>query len=225
METVSVREHPLLMNRRLDLITAVVLAVATTALFALVAVPESLESIQRGDEAFLRTMIDWRWGPLTFLAHVLNVLGSIWVTAPVRVATLAYLAVRRRWWHFAAFASAVVLSEVAVGTLKAVYERPRPPGSLVETSGWSFPSGHAVAGAVTAVALVIALFPPAGWHRWLWGAAAAVFAFVMALSRAYLAAHWLSDAAAGVLLGTTLALGSALVVQWVRIRGGQREPP
>ena len=34
----------------------------------------------------------------------------------------------------------------------------------------------------------------------------------MALSRAYLGAHWLSDALAGVLLGTSCALLAALVV-------------
>jgi membrane-associated phospholipid phosphatase len=40
----------------------------------------------------------------------------------------------------------------------------------------------------------------------------------MALSRAYLAAHWLSDAIAGVLLGTSCALVMALVVHFIRIR-------
>jgi membrane-associated phospholipid phosphatase len=40
----------------------------------------------------------------------------------------------------------------------------------------------------------------------------------MALSRAYLAAHWLSDAMAGVLLGTSTALATALVVHHLRNR-------
>jgi undecaprenyl-diphosphatase len=75
-----------------------------------------------------------------------------------------------------------------------------------------------VAASVTVVALVIALFPPAGFRRWLWGVAAALFSFVMALSRAYLGAHWLSDATAGVLLGTTIALGTAVVVEVLRSR-------
>jgi undecaprenyl-diphosphatase len=69
-----------------------------------------------------------------------------------------------------------------------------------------------VAASVTVVAIVIALFPE-GRRRFAWGVAAAVFSFVMALSRAYLAAHWLSDALGGALLGTTVALDSALVVQ------------
>jgi undecaprenyl-diphosphatase len=56
-----------------------------------------------------------------------------------------FLALRRRWWHLAAFAAAIVLSEVLIGSLKGIYDRARPPGSLVATSGASFPSGHAIA--------------------------------------------------------------------------------
>ena len=121
-----------------------------------------------------------------------------------------FLALRRRWWHLAAFAAAIVLSEVLIGSLKGIYDRARPPGSLVVTSGASFPSGHAIAASVTVVAAVIALIP-AGRRRTWWGAAAVAFSIVMGLSRAYLAAHWLSDATAGILLGTSCALVTALV--------------
>jgi membrane-associated phospholipid phosphatase len=209
-------EHPLLLNRRLDVATAVLLAIATAGVFALMWFPSTQSNIQRVDDAFLRTMTSVRAGAFTALAHVLNILGSAWITLPVRAAVGLYLAVTRRWWHFAALVGAMVLSEISIGTLKALYDRPRPPGSLVATSGGSFPSGHAVAASVTAVALVIALFPPSGIRRWLWGLGAALFSFVMALSRAYLAAHWLSDAIAGTLLGTTIALGTALLIEWIR---------
>ena len=45
---------------------------------------------------------------------------------------------------------------------------------------------------------------------------------IMNPAQTYLAAHWLSDAVAGVLLGTTFALGTAVVVHVVRERG---QPP
>jgi len=75
----------------------------------------------------------------------------------VRIALAGLLALRRRWWHLAAFASAIVLSEALIGSLKGIYDRARPPGSMVATTNASFPSGHAIAASVTVVAAVIAL--------------------------------------------------------------------
>ena len=111
--------------------------------------------------------------------------------------------------------SAIVLSEIVIEVMKSAYDRVRPPNPLVHTTGSSFPSGHAVATSVTAVALVIA-FIPTGRQRAIWGTVAALFSFLMALSRAYLAAHWLSDALVGTLIGISCALGTALVVEELR---------
>src|SRR4029077_4447966 len=182
----------------------------TAVVFAVVADHGILVRIQRVDDAWLRLMVSGRSGPVTVVAKFFNLLGLVYVTLPVRIAIAGYLALRRRWWHMAAFVAAVVLSEVLIGTLKNVYDRTRPPGSLVATSVASFPSGHAIAASVTVFAAVIALVPP-GRRRALWGAAAGAFSIVMGLSRAYLGAHWLSDATAGILLGTSCALVTALV--------------
>ena len=116
-----------------------------------------------------------------------------------------------------AFLLAVVTSEPLIGLLKSVYDRPRPVGGLLATHSASFPSGHAVAGAVTAVGIVIVLLPP-GPRRWRWEVQAAAFAGLMALSRTYLGVHWLSDVVAGTLLGITLAVGWPALLQEVRER-------
>ncbi len=218
------REHALLNNTKLDLATAAALTVATAVTYVFVAIGSALRHIQRVDDSFLRVMLSHRSGALTAIAKVFNILGTTPVTLPVRILLAGFLAFRRRWWHFAAFVAALVISEALIGTLKRAYDRPRPPvHPLVRVSGASFPSGHAVATSVTVAAIVIA-FVPSGWHRWLWGLGAAAFSFVMAVSRVYLGAHWLSDAVAGTLLGTTIALDSALVVQWIMLRASSRAP-
>jgi membrane-associated phospholipid phosphatase len=197
-------------------VTAAVLALTAVA-FAAVADHGILAHIQRVDNAWLRLMVSGRSAPVTVIAKFFNLLGLVYVTLPVRIAIAGYLALRRKWWHMAAFVAAVVASEVLIGTLKNVYDRTRPPGSLVATSGASFPSGHAIAASVTVVAAVIALVPP-GRRRVAWGTAAVGFSILMAASRAYLAAHWLSDAIAGILLGTSCALLAAVVVDGLQRR-------
>ena len=211
-------EHPLLGAPRRDAISALLLAMMTAAVFILVADDATRGHIQHADASFLRQMISIRSGPLKIVAKIFNFLGLVYITLPVRLAIALFLGLRRRWWHFAAFATSIVLAEASIGLLKSVYDRARPPGSLVATSGTSFPSGHAVAASVTVVAAVIALFPE-GNRRYAWGAVAAAFSLIMGLSRAYLGAHWLSDAVAGVLLGTSIALCVALGVHALREHG------
>jgi membrane-associated phospholipid phosphatase len=216
-------EHPLLAQPRRDAVVTAIVVALTTGLFAAVAHHGALVRIQQLDDAWLRLMISGRAPPLTAIAKALNLLGLVYVTLPVRIVVAGFLALRRRWWHLAAFTAAVVVSEVLIGLLKGLYGRARPPGTLVATSGASFPSGHAVAASVTVVAAVIALVPPG--RRVRWALAAVVFSILMGLSRAYLGAHWLSDAAAAILLGTSCALLAALVISPFQRRQGRSQRP
>jgi membrane-associated phospholipid phosphatase len=217
-------EPPLLAGpRRAAAITAVVVAL-TAAAFAAAADSGVLTHLQRLDDSWLRLMVSGRTAPVTAIAKVFNVLGLVDVTLPVRIAVIGYLGFRRRWWRLAAFSSAVLLSEILIGLLKGAYDRTRPPGSLVATSGASFPSGHSIAASVTVLAMVIVLVPP-GRRQVAWGVAAETFAVLMALSRAYLGAHWLSDAIAGLLLGTSCALLAAVAVDQVQRRYARPAAP
>ena len=153
------QEHALMASRGRDIAVTAVAVVLTAVVFAAVAGHGVLAHIQHLDDAWLRLMISSRSGPVTAVAMFLNVLGLVYITLPVRIAIAGFLALRRRWWHLAAFVAAIAMSEILIGTLKGIYDRARPPGSLVATSGASFPSGHAIAASVTVVAAVIA---PAG---------------------------------------------------------------
>ncbi len=195
---------------------AALMYAGAAALFGVMAVaPEALQPV---DDWWLDAMVAVETGLLSGLAHAFDVIGGTWVTAPLRVGVALYLGVRRRWAALTALVVATGLTEVAIGGFKAAYDRARPLDSLVETSGAAFPSGHATAATVTAVILVIILISP-GEHRRAWEVRAGLFAFVMALSRTYLRAHWLTDVVAGALLGAATALAVAAAVQVVRGRG------
>ena len=207
----------MLVDSRRGLVVSALLLAAGLAVGALVVLPATAPAVQAVDDAMWRLAGSVRNGPTTAVAVGLSWLGSALVNWPLRAAALLLLAWRRHWLRLAAFGLAVLTSELFIGPGKSVVDRPRPPGSLIETSAASFPSGHAIATAVTAVGLVLVLASP-GPSRWRWEVNAVLITSVMALSRVYLRAHWLSDTVAGALLGAGLALGWPAVLMALRHR-------
>jgi undecaprenyl-diphosphatase len=124
-------------------------------------------------------------------------------------------------WHLARRERREALAWIVVGLaaavlpelVKAVVARPRPTlwPWLLTSSGSSFPSGHAVAGA--------ALYPFLGWLvlrrrgrglvGYLLGLAVGV---LIGLGRLYAGVHWPSDVLAGWTLGAALSLGA---IRWL----------
>ena len=109
---------------------------------------------------------------------------------------------------------------LAVQLIKAGVDRPRPAGSLVDTEGSAFPSGHA--------AYSTALGRGGGGGRRLaraWAAARRSWPWAPGdrrgggLSRIYLRAHYWSDVAAGWGLGAAMlgaARSATLIVAHIR---------
>lgn len=218
------QRHPLLHDHPVALRIALALWALSALLFLAVAVPPLADAVQSIDDAVYRWAVSAEFDPAVAAAKVLDFVGSAWVTWPVMVAIAGLLAWRRRWEALLSWVLAMVVSQLMIGPVKDLYMRARPPTSLVDTTGWSFPSGHSVAGAAIAVAAVIVLVP-AGPKRRNLEMLAASFAVVMALSRVYLQAHWLSDVAAGAALGAAIAIGAAALMHWIddRRRGQDHE--
>ena len=191
-------------RRHAQLVGGVLLAVAVV-LTIIVAIDPSSPAVQSLDDRWMRWMVRARSPGWVHAAKLVSAVGATRVTLPVRLLVVAALAWRRRWLQLTAFVAAVLTSELCIGPLKALVDRPRPPASLITTSGAAFPSGHAVAGAVTAFGVIVVLVRAAPRRFWAIGLAAA-FTGLMASSRTYLAAHWLTDTIAGACIGTGLAL-------------------
>jgi undecaprenyl-diphosphatase len=218
VETTAERvEHRMFERRVHALVVGLVLLLVAAVLAVIVAVDPATSWVQGVDDRWLRWMISGRTPWLVRAAKIVSVVGSVKVTLPLRLLVAGLLIWRRRWLQLAAFAGAVLTSELCIGPLKALVDRPRPPNSLIGTSASSFPSGHAIAGAVTAFGLVVILLPASSRRLRAIGLAAA-FAGLMATSRTYLAAHWLTDTIAGVCIGTGLALVWPAALELARAR-------
>jgi membrane-associated phospholipid phosphatase len=213
----------MLVDSRRGLLVSGCLLVGAAVVTVLYLLPATRPGVQTVDDAVWRFVVSIENKPTTAVSVALSWLGGGWVDWPLRIAALLLLAWRRHWLRLAAFALAVATSEALIWWMKAAIDRPRPPSSLIATTGASFPSGHAIASAVTAVGLVLVLAAP-GRERWRWEVRAVEFTAVMALSRVYLRAHWLTDTVAGALLGAGLALGWPALLMALRYRRGATAP-
>ena len=123
---------------------------------------------------------------------------AIWVL-PLAVAVVFLVA--RRPWAALTFILTSAVSAGLVQLLKVAFGRPRPEEILLQLDSGAYPSGH-VANAATVAALLTLLLA-----RWGIAVAGAVYVVLMALSRTYLGAHWVTDTIGGALVGVAVALG------------------
>ena len=207
----------MLVDSRRALVVSGGLLAGAVLVGALVLLPATAPAVQVVDDAVWRWTGTVRSEAATAVAVALSWIGGATVNWSLRAAALLLLAWRRHWLRMSAFALAVLSSELFIGPVKSATDRPRPPGALIETTAESFPSGHATATAVTAIGLVLVFAHP-GPARWRWEVHAVELTAVMALSRVYLRAHWLSDTVAGALLGAGLALGWPALLMALRHR-------
>jgi undecaprenyl-diphosphatase len=178
------------------------------------------------DREFLDMSSDARSATLTDVAKAVTQLGALPICISVVVVTSVVLGSRGRLAEVVVLVAGFMLIYLIVQVAKASIDRPRPAGALVETSGSSFPSGHA-AYATAWVAAALMFTRRLRLVGAVFATAAVVLAAVVGLSRVYLHAHLWSDVAAGWGLGVgvfALVAGVAIVVSHVRHNGAGRAP-
>ncbi|MET0614430.1 MAG: VTT domain-containing protein [Thermoleophilaceae bacterium] len=159
---------------------------------------------------------------LVDVAKVVTSLGALPTVIALVVATSVLLVVRRRYPEALLLVVGMAIVYVAVDVTKAAIDRPRPTGSLVETTGSAYPSGHAAyATAWVAAAVVLTRRLRLVTSGTLVFVALGIAA-VVGVTRVYLRAHWWSDVAGGWGLGAAVfaLLGAiVLVVEHIRHNG------
>ncbi len=156
---------------------------------------------------------------ILWFALAMNWVGGGWFgVLAVPIAGAIGLILLRRPWAAAFFIGAEAVSALGVQGLKQLFGRARPEDMLVVSDYGSFPSGHVANAATIAVAAAL-IFP----RLWVMLAGAA-WIVLMAFSRTYLHAHWLSDTVGGALVGAgvTLLVAAAFLVPLTRERPDAR---
>lgn len=206
----------------LGLEVTTLLAVAAVGIYGFAALAVGVDGggYVPGDLAGLDVGDDIRSRALNHVAEVVTWLGALPAAGSVLLLTAAVLIRRGHRLEAIALAIGLVLVVSAVTLAKHAVDRPRPLAPIVHTMGQSFPSGHA-AYAVFWVAVAIALRRVLPGIAWTAAAVTAAIGLVVviAATRIYLRAHFLSDVLAGAgLSAAVLSLWAVVVLVVAHLR-------
>lgn len=156
----------------------------------------------------LRIHEDQKWmRPLgTFFAHS----GDSWF---ILLLLVVVWFLTKGFWHrlTALMAGAVVMLAIIVLATKFLIRRKRPEGTwgaiYRNSDPHSFPSGHAARTMMLAT-LMLLLGP-----TWL-GILLVIWALLVSLARVGMGVHYMSDVAAGILLGILFSFGFSALIPW-----------
>ena len=165
------------------------------------------------DVPIARFIQQLNWGPLVYPMELINASAGIWQVVIGAVAVVGLFVLERRAGWLMLIGS---ISSLLDNVIKLVISRQRPPADLVHvlspTTGYSYPSGHAVFFTWMSFMIAVSIAPkirPA-YRPWLWILAAIVIVLTC-IARVWAGAHWPSDVIGGVLLG----IGWSAFVLWL----------
>jgi undecaprenyl-diphosphatase len=207
-------------------VMAVLMAAGYTLYFFTVAALDwPTEFTTRINDAAFRIADSIRTDWLDTLAEAVTHLGAFPVAAAFTLIAAGYCVYRRRVPEALVLVFSLLLALLLVTPMKDWTDVPRPSGSLVETSGSAYPSGH-TAYAITYVTIAVTLERIRDIvTRAALVLLAVALAVTIGLTRVYLRAHYLSDVIGGAALTATItALLASLVILLLHIRKLRKGP-
>jgi undecaprenyl-diphosphatase len=190
-------------------------AVGAVAMAIVLAVVDAVFARQTFDDRALVAVAALRGGQLNALAVDVTALGSDAVIALVLGVGAGVLWLARDRLDAVQLMVAGVGASIAVAIAKLGFARPRPSvvPHLVDVSGFSFPSGHALITTATyaTLAIIARRHAPTRGARALVTGAAVLVIVAVAASRVYLGVHYPSDVLAGMAAGLAWALAVSAI--------------
>ena len=180
----------------------------------------SHDPLVQADMAVFNFLQGLRSQPADRLMVAITELGSVGVLLPLIAVVLFWLVWRRCWRTAAYWFGVAAFGELLVLLLKVTLGRHRPLDKIYAgVEQFSFPSGHATVS--TVVLAFLAFLLSRNQARATRAAIAVVvgtYIALVAFSRLYLGAHWLSDVLGGLCLGIAWVAFVAMVYTQRQVR-------
>ena len=142
---------------------------------------------------------------LVSVAKIVTELGSSPVTAALCLATAIFAAVRRRPIEAVSLVLGWLIVFALVHITKTAFDRARPPLGLVETTNAAYPSGHSAYAVAWIACATVLVRAGVGWATRIAAVTVAVgIVAVVAVTRVYLRAHFLTDVLGGIALAVAI---------------------
>lgn len=168
-------------------------------------------------------------GPvMTTVMKVITNIGSPPVMIGFALVAVVLLLVKKHFWDATMVGTALAGSWLMNELLKGLFQRTRPDAArLVEVTGYSFPSGHAMVSFALygMLAYLIWINLTSGCLRTVSTLAFALLVVAIGISRIYLGVHYPSDVLAGFAAGGFWLVGCILGLQTIRYYKGKQPPP
>ena len=139
--------------------------------------------------------------PLSFVLLIIAMSLSFWL--------------HKKPYHMVQFALTISTGLISMYLIKYLVHRTRPVTGLIEASGYSFPSGHALISTLFC-SLIIFSYKDHFKNKFLKFIFVTFFTLIAVLissSRVYLSVHYLSDVIVGVLIGLLISSISVFVFE------------
>lgn len=180
------------------------LIASTWAFFGILEDVVTGDPLVRADAAAFHFLRGLRSDVADRLMIAITELGDATVVVAITVAVLAWLTWRRAWRACGYFTLAVTGSAVFTAIIRLILHHPRPIELYWGWEAFSFPSEHAaITTTVCSFLTVLIAREIGGLWRLAFLSTVAIWVFLIAFSRLYFGAHWLSDVLAGVTFGVS----------------------
>lgn len=140
---------------------------------------------------------------LTKFMSLTTMIGNKETMLVLTVALLCFLVYKKRYQNSILLAFGMLGGLLIELSIKAIVQRKRPEGALIEATGYSFPSAHSMMTLVFFAILIYAVKDDikSAFLRYLLIAASIIIVLLVSFSRLYLGVHWLSDVIGGLIIG------------------------